>query len=100
MRSRLRRSWGAGGSVLIAALRIPGQEDAMTKTKVEWAPWEERTIEGFGPVVKVEVCAPIAFEVRELAVKLGQTPGDVLNLALQFGLVMVRDQGTPPESPS
>lgn len=66
---------------------------------VPWSPWEERTIEGFGPVVRVEVVASIAFEVRELAVQLGQTPEEVLNLALQFGLVMVREK-TPPENPS
>jgi plasmid maintenance system antidote protein VapI len=59
---------------------------------VFWSPWEERTVEGLGPVVRVEILAPIAFEVRELAARLGQTPEEVLNLALQFGLVMVRDQ--------
>lgn len=50
-------------------------------------------------MVRVEILAPIAFEVRELAVRLGQTPEEVLNLALQFGLVMVREK-TLPENPS
>ncbi len=37
--------------------------------------------------------------VRELAVRLGQTPEEVLNLALHCGLVMVPEK-TPPENPS
>lgn len=68
--------------------------------KVEWAPWEERVIEGYGPVVKVEVIASIAFEVRELAVKARKTPEEVLNGTLQFGLVMMREKVEEAEKPS
>ena len=51
-----------------------------------WRPWESYTIEGFGPVVLVEIPAPIIARVVKQADELGLTKEAWLAAALMAGL--------------
>lgn len=64
-----------------------------------WTPWETYHVEGFGPVVRVEIAVPIAAAVLEEAKRRGMSPEAVLNAALAGGLARLAAIGSPDEEP-
>lgn len=65
-----------------------------------WSPWKRRDVEGFAPVVQVEILSIFADAVERIARRLGMSPGATLNSLLAAGIAIHESkEGDPLPTP-